>query len=173
MNKDYEKHVFSRPDFSPYDMSTYEGKLQAFQMLLGSRDEEGYAVTGDITSLDPELLEYTIEDGVEIVVARFRPKEWMLNGLRYVQGGYLASMIDVICGPMSDICSNGHTAGTLDMTTTYFRPITMDDEEIIVRVRLTSNTKRVMHFEAELLNSKGKRAVSAISNIMKATQAAK
>ena len=169
MNRDYEHHVFSRPDFSPYDMTTYEGKLEAFQMLLGSRDEEGYGVTGDVTSLDPELVEYTIEeDGTELLVARFRPQEWMLNGLRYVQGGYLASMIDVVCGPMSDICSNGRSAGTLDMTTTYFRPITMEDQEITVRVRLTSNTKRVMHFEAELMNSKGKRAVTAVSNIMKA-----
>ncbi len=149
MNKDYSQHKFTRPDFSPYDLTTYEGRLQAFQMLLGSRDEEGYGVTGDVTSLDPELLEYTVgENGVETLAARFRPQEWMLNGLRYVQGGYLASMIDVICGPMSDICSNGHSAGTLDMTTTYFRPITMNDEEIIARVRMTSNSKRVMHFEA-------------------------
>lgn len=170
MRNVFGDHVFKRPDFSPYDLSTYEGRLEAFQMMLGARDEEGFACTGDITSLDPELLEYTIdENNVETLVARFRPQEWMLNGLRYVQGGYLASMIDVICGPMSDICSQGRTAGTLDMTTTYFRPITMDDEEIIVRVRLTSNTKRVMHFEAELLNSKGKRAVKAISNIMKTT----
>lgn len=170
MNKDYSQHKFTRPDFSPYDLTTYKGRLQAFQMILGSRDEEGYGVTGDITSLDPELLEYTVEEnGIETLVARFRPQEWMLNGLRYVQGGYLASMIDVICGPMSDICSNGHSAGTLDMTTTYFRPITMNDEEIIARVRMTSNSKRVMHFEAELLNSKGKRAVTAVSNIMKAT----
>ena len=171
MKRDYEQHVFSRPDFSPYDLTTYEGRLEAFRMLLGSRDEEGFAVTGDVTSLDPELLDYIIEeDGVETLTARFRPQEWMLNGLRYVQGGYLASMIDVVCGPMSDICSQGHSAGTLDMTTTYFRPITMDDEEILVRVRLTSNTKRVMHFEAELLNSKGKRAVTAVSNIMKAAK---
>ena len=169
MNKDYDSHVFTRPDFSPYDLTTFAGSKQALQMMLGSRDEEGYGSTGDVTSLDPELLEYTSdENGVETLVARFRPKEWMLNGLRYVQGGYLASMIDVICGPMSDICSNEMSAGTLDMTTTYFRPITMEDEEIIVRVRMTSNSKRVMHFEAELLNSKGKRAVTAVSNIMKA-----
>ena len=171
MRNVFGDHVFKRPDFSPYDLSTYEGRLEAFQMMLGARDEEGFACTGDITSLDPELLEYTIdENNVETLVARFRPQEWMLNGLRYVQGGYLASMIDVICGPMSDICSQGRTAGTLDMTTTYFRPITMDDEEIIVRARLTSNTRRVMHFEAELLNSRGKRAVSVVSNIMKTTK---
>ena len=171
MTKDYEKHVFSRPDLSFYDLSTYEGRFQAFRTLLGSRDEEGFAITGDITSLDPEMLDYVIdEDGVEIMTVRFRPQKWMLNGLSYVQGGYLATMIDVVCGPMSDICSQGRTAGTLDMTTTYFRPITMDDEEIIVRARLTSNTRRVMHFEAELLNSRGKRAVSVVSNIMKSSK---
>lgn len=170
MKRDYDQHEFSRPDFSAHDLTTYEGRFQAFKELLGSRDEEGFAITGDVTSLDPEVLDYVIdEDGVEILTARFRPKKWMLNGLSYVQGGYLAAMIDVICGPMSDICSQGHTAGTLDMTTTYFRPITMKDEEIIVRVRLTSNTRRVMHFEAELLNSRGKRAVTAVSNIMKST----
>ena len=171
MTKDYEKHKFLRPDLSFYDLSTYEGRLQAFKKLLGSRDEEGFAVTGDITSLNPEMLDYVIdEDGVEIMTVRFRPKKWMMNGLSYIQGGYLAAMIDVVCGPMSDICSQGRTAGTLDMTTTYFRPITMDDEEIIVRARLTSNTRRVMHFEAELLNSRGKRAVSVVSNIMKTSK---
>lgn len=156
------------PDFSAFDLTTFEGRTQAFQMLLGYRDEEGSALTGDITSLDPELLEYTDADGIDTLIVRFRPQEWMLNGLRYVQGGYLTAMIDAVCGPMSDICSNGHSAGTLDMNATYFRPVTMDDSEIIVRVRLTSNTKRVMHFECELLNSKGKRAVTVTTNIMKA-----
>ena len=56
------------------------------------------------------------------------------------------------------------------MTTIYFRPITMDDQKITVRVRMTSSTKRVMHFEAELLIGKVKRAVTAVSNIMKAAK---
>ena len=54
------------------------------------------------------------------------------------------------------------------MLTTYFRPITMKDDEIIVRVCLTENSKRVMHFELKLFNSKGKLAVEAVTNIMKA-----
>ena len=160
--------VFSSPDLSGCDLNTFEGRREALERLLGYRDEEGYAMTADITSLDPELLEYIADDGVETLVVRFRPQEWMLNSFRCVQEGFLAAMIDVVCGPLSAVCSGEQIAGTLDMNLTFFRPVTMDDDkEITVRARMTSITKRVMYFECELLNRKGRRAVSAVTNILR------
>lgn len=156
-----------RPDFSKYDLLTFEGRKAAMTELMSWRAAPGESSVSDIETLEPELISY--EEG-DIATVHVRPKEWMLNGLEYVQGGFLASIIDVVCGPMSAVCANGKTAGTLDMTTTYFRPITMKDEYMTVIVKLTSNTKRVMHFEVELLNSKGKTAVTAITNIMKAAE---
>ena len=159
--------------FKKYDLTTFDGRKAALTELLGLRTENGDESTGDIDTFKPELLEYLPGEDREkakgeTVVVRFRPDRWMLNGLEYVQGGILASMMDCVCGPMSDVVSNGHSAGTLDMLTTYFRPITMKDDEIIVRVCLTENSKRVMHFELKLFNSKGKLAVEAVTNIMKA-----
>jgi len=153
------------PDFSAYDMTTKEGRQATLKAMLSVRDENHPLACGDVLSLKPELIEF---DGDGYAEVAFKPQEWQLNGLRYVQGGYLAAMIDVVCGPMSDICSQGQSAGTLDMVTTYFRPITMADEQITVKVNLVSNTSRVMHFECELLNSKGKTAVKVLNNIMKA-----
>lgn len=53
------------------------------------------------------------------------------------------------------------------MLTNYFRPVTMDDTDILVKARITMETKRVMHIEAELLKADGKVAVKASTNIMK------
>ena len=146
--------------FYEIDLTTYEGRLEAFNKVY---DPE-LGLTGDIITLKPEFVEYKMDDTLTV---RFHPKEWQLNGLGYVQGGFLSAMIDVVCGPMSDVCSQRHSAGTLDMLTNYFRPVTMDDTDILVKARITMETKRVMHIEAELLKADGKGAVTASTNIMK------
>ncbi len=159
-------------NFKKYDLTKFDDRKAALSELLGLRTENGDESTGDIDTFKPELLEYLPgEDREEVkgetAVVRFRPERWMLNGLEYVQGGILACMMDCVCGPMSDVVSNGHTSGTLDMLTTYFRPVTIKDNEIIVRACLAENSKRVMHFEVKLFNGRGKLAAECVTNIMK------
>lgn len=142
------------------DLTTYSGRLEAFKILYDPK----LGLTGDIRTLKPEFVEYKMD---ETLTVRFHPEEWQLNGLGYVQGGFLAAMIDVVCGPMSDVCTQSESVGTLDMLTNYFRPVTMEDKDILVKSRITMATKRIMHMEAELFKADGKVAVTASTNIMK------
>ena len=163
----------SVPEYlSHYDLLSFEGRKAAMTMLMGLWNDDGRKSTGDIKTFKPELLNYlpgkTITEIIgETAVVRFKVESWMLNGLLYIQGGILISMIDCVCGALAGIVSNDNIAGTLVMYTSYFRPITMKDEYVTVRARLINSNTQTMYIEAQLINADGKVAVRAVTNVMK------
>lgn len=148
------------PSMEGLDLNTYEGRLGAFRLLYDPENQ----MANDITTLKPELVEYTEDD---TLVVRFHPQEWQLNGIRYVQGGFLAAIIDVVCGPLAAIYAGNSTAGSLDLSVSYLRPVTMDDTDFFVKAQVVNDTKRVTHIRAEVIKKNGKVAVTATTNVMK------
>lgn len=153
-----------RPDLSGYDLEKYEDRKAALKKIFSVRAEEGVTPVGDVQMLQPEFVEYTEDD---ILTLKYKIFDWQVSNIGYIQAGFLISMIDCACGAMSDVCSNLTSAGTIDMNTYFMRPITKEDGEVTVVADLSSSTKRIMHFKAELFNSKGKPALEVVMNIMK------
>ena len=155
--------AFVKVDHS-LDVTTVEGRRAQLKHLLDSRAEKGHGPKGDIEVLETRFVEYT-DDGTLVVKIPIR--EWQLNGVDNVQGGILTYMIDCVFGSMSFVTSGCNPVGTVDMTSNYLRPVTAADGEVTIRAKIVTNSKRVMHAEAELYNGQGKLAVTASTNIMK------
>lgn len=153
-----------RPDLSEFDLGRYEDRKEALKKIFSVRAAEGETPHGDVQMLQPEFVDYTEDD---ILTLRYKIFDWQVSNIGYIQAGFLISMIDCACGAMSDVCSGLKSAGTIDMNSYFLRPITLEDEEVTVVVDLAANTKRIMHFKAELFNSKGKSALEITMNIMK------
>ncbi|MBR5229018.1 MAG: hypothetical protein IKV96_04185 [Firmicutes bacterium] len=153
-----------RPDLSEFDLNTYQDRKAAFEKIFSVRAAEGETPVGDIQMLQPIFVDYTEE---EVLTLKFNIFDWQVSNIGYIQAGFLVAMVDCAYGPMSDVCSDLKSAGTIDFNTYFLRPITKEDEEVTVVVKLTTNTRRIMHFKAELLNSKGKTALEMNINVMK------
>ena len=153
-----------KADLSEFDLDKYEGRKAALKAIFNVRAGEGEALVGDVQMLQPQFVDYTEDD---ILTVKYRICDWQLSNIGYIQAGFLVAMVDCAYGPMSDVCSGMKSAGTIDMNSYFLRPITMEDGEVTVVVRLTTNTRRIMHFKAELLNSKGKTALEMNINVMK------
>ncbi len=150
------------PALEGLDLKTHGGRAEAFRRYFGPAGE-----ANDVISLGPEFVEYRQDD---TLIVRFRPREWQLNGMRYIQGGFLVSMIDVVCGPMAAVYADGRPSGTVNIAVDFFRPVTLEDGSVTVAARVTSNTRRLTHMEAELRNSKGNVAVKMSTNVLKDNQ---
>lgn len=141
------------------DLQTYEGRTEAFRRYFDPSSE-----TNDVATLKPEFVEYRKDD---TLIVRFRPQEWQLNGMRYVQGGFLVSMIDVVCGPMAAVYADSKPSGTVNLAVDFFRPVTLEDESVTVVAHIANNTRRLTHIEAELCTNSGKIAVKMSTNVIK------
>ena len=91
----------------------------------------------------------------------------MGNGLNVVQGGVLTYMIDAVVGPLGYAYSETDLSGTVDLSTSYVRPVSRDDAFVTIVARVRSNTRRMAYIEAELFTADGKLAATAVTNIMK------
>lgn len=148
------------PSMDGLNLKTYEGRLGAFRRIFDPENK----IANDVISLRPELVEYGEDD---TLIVRFHPQEWQLNGIGYVQGGFLAAFIDVVCGPMAAVYAENRTAGSLDMQMNYLRPVTMKDSEFLVKAQVVNDTRRTTHIRAELIKQNGKVAVTASTTVMK------
>lgn len=137
---------------------------ERLRTIFADRAPEGIQPKGDIQILKPEFIDYS-DDGW--LTVEFLPQEWQENGLKKLQGGVLAYMLDCVFGPFAYVISEGSMSGTLDMTTNYLRPVFADGTRITVKARFITNSKRTMHGEGTLFNGEGKPAVTASTNIMK------
>ncbi len=153
-----------RPDLSEFDLDKYEDRKEALKKMFSVRAKTGGTPYGDVEILQPQFVEYSEDDKLTV---KFKIFDWQVSNIGYVQAGFLISMVDCACGAMSDVCSGLKSAGTIDLNTYFMRPITLEDEEVTVVANLATNSKRIMHFKAELFNSKGKCALEVTMNIMK------
>lgn len=101
---------------------------------------------GDMLQL--ELVDSDGEAG--IYVMRCKTAQWMRNIAGTLHGGMCATLVDQAMGCVAYCAKPGEgTAPTVEMNVSYHRPIT-PGEDAIIRVRLVTAGRRLMHLAAEV-----------------------
>lgn len=95
---------------------------------------------------------------------RFDGKAGFLNPAGYVQGGFLSAMLDDTIGFLAGMkVAPGALPATVDLHTTFLRPVRTGVIEVAARLR---NIGRAMIFaEADLFDRRGKEAARATASL--------
>lgn len=88
-----------------------------------------------------------------------------LNPAGSMQGGYITAAFDNVFGPLSIMVTGKHAVTTLDINSSFHRPIYADDELIITAHAVYVGNTRINLF-AEALNREGQMIATATSNMM-------
>ncbi|MFW5748576.1 MAG: PaaI family thioesterase [Chloroflexota bacterium] len=86
--------------------------------------------------------------------ARYPVRESYQNPFGYMQGGLLSAIMDNTIGPLSILVAPPSV--TTQFNTTYLRPVTPDDDHLIVVAELLERTRRQLFFKATVYNPAGK-----------------
>ena len=81
------------------------------------------------------------------------------------QGGIITAAFDNTYGPFSYLVAQGPCV-TIDITTSFIRPISMNDEELIVEVFLTAKTKSLLFMDGKAYNKTGKLVATSTTRMM-------
>ena len=101
---------------------------------------------GDRLGLEP--LEY--DELKRECLMRCPTQEWMRNGQGTLHGGMCATMADQAMGLMAYIVKAGDgIAPAIELQLNYHRPLILA-EDVLLRVRVISVTKTLIHMAAEL-----------------------
>ena len=143
-------------------------RREVLKLIFSERALEGEDYETDLQVLQPEFVSYTDD---EVLTVRIPVKKWMGNGLNVVQGGIMSYMFDAVVGPMAFAYSETDLSGTIDLSTSYLRPVLPTDPYVTIEARVRSNTRRMVYIEAELYDCRGKLCTTAVTNIMKGHKA--
>lgn len=111
--------------------------------------------------MEGEMLEYI--EGKSLRV-RFPVRERYQNPLGYMQGGMITAAIDCTVGPLSYLVAPPSV--TLQLQTSYIRPITRDEPYIEVEGVVIELTRRQIFMTAHVYTSAGKLAATAHTSCM-------
>lgn len=101
---------------------------------------------GDRMGLEP--LEY--DEARQECLMRCKTESWMRNGHGTLHGGMCAAIADQAMGLMAYIFKRGEgIAPAIELQLNYHRPL-IPGEDILLRVRVVSVTKSLIHTAAEL-----------------------
>ena len=101
--------------------------------------------------MEAEFVDY--QEGRSITV-RFPVLPRYQNPMGYMQGGMIVAAIDNTLGPLSYLVAPPSVATQLN--TSYVRPVTANDEFIIVEGRVAERTRTQLFLLAEVRNQAGK-----------------
>jgi uncharacterized protein (TIGR00369 family) len=95
---------------------------------------------------------------------RFNGKPEFTNPAGYIQGGYLTAMLDDAIGMLATMkTGNEKFPSTIDLHTTFVRPVRTGAIEVVARLR---NIGRAVIFaDAELFDTRGKPAARAVATL--------
>ena len=128
------------------DEKTYsERMLEAAQA-----DSSGFKIPPPIF-LDMEA-EIVSSDAQSLTI-RFPVKERYQNPTGNMQGGMIVTAIDNVMGPLAYMVAP--PSATSSMTTNFIRPVTPENEYIIVTARVEEQTKRFLYLSADVYNEAG------------------
>ena len=104
---------------------------------------------GDRLGLEP--LEY--DEVRKECLMRCKTESWMRNGHGTLHGGMCATIADQAMGLMAYIVKAGvGIAPAIELQLNYHRPL-LPGEDVLLRVRVVSVTKTLIHMAAELYRS--------------------
>ena len=124
----------------PQDMKT------RLERRLETIANQGKDTIGDMLQLS--LVDCDMEKGEFLIRGKTAP--WMRNLAGTLHGGMCATFVDQCLGLVAYCLKEGlGVTPTLDMTLHYHRP-PMPGEDVLIRIRLVSMTKSIIHMGAEL-----------------------
>lgn len=88
---------------------------------------------------------------------RFPVQARYQNPLGFMQGGIIAALIDNTIGPLSFLV--GPPSVTTHFYTTYIRPVTPQDEYVVVHGEVVEQTRRTLMLRGRAVNAAGKTLV--------------
>jgi len=107
---------------------------------------EGKDTIGDMLRL--RLVDCDTQKGEFLIQGKTAP--WMRNLAGTLHGGMCATFIDQCLGLVAYCLKEGQgVTPTLEMTLNYHRP-PMPGEDVLIRIRLISMTKSIIHMGAEV-----------------------
>lgn len=112
--------------------------------------------------MKPRLIEYI--EGEKMVMA-FPVLEWQLNPRDAMQGGFITAAFDNVFGTLCIYETKEKSVATVDISTTYQRPIFKGDE-LIVTAWVKFRGKTLVHILGEGYNKEGKLIATASSNFI-------
>lgn len=87
-----------------------------------------------------------------------------INGIGVAMGGYLSAAADTMMAyAIASVLESGQTFTTIDLHTTYHRPVLVGEAE--VQAQVVTKGKRMAYLSAEIYQN-GKKCCSAVSSIM-------
>lgn len=105
-----------------------------------------------------------------LVKMRFTVKEYMLNPIKIIHGGVLATMLDELMGAAGFLMNRPVGYATINMNVDFLHSAKLN-EILIGEGKVVRAGKTVMHTEAKITNADGKVVAKATSNLI-ATQVA-
>ena len=101
--------------------------------------------------LNLEVIHY--EEGKSIEVAAPLYEKYN-NPAGTILGGYIPTFFDLAYGPLSFLVTQKPTT-SLDLNTTFIRPITVQDEKLIIKASVVNKGKSYLVLEAKAYNPEG------------------
>lgn len=112
--------------------------------------------------MNAEIIEYVEEESIKV---KFPLYEKYNNPAGIILGGFLPVFFDLSFGPLSYLAAKKPTV-SLDLNTTFIRPVTIKDEEIIIKASVANKSKTFLILEAQAFNSRNSLVASATSRMM-------
>ena len=101
--------------------------------------------------MEGEFVDY--QEG-QMLTVRFPVKKRYQNPMGHMQGGVIVAAIDNTLGPLSFLVAPPSV--TTQLNTSYIRPVTAQDEYIIITGRVLERTRSQLFMMAEVTNAVGK-----------------
>lgn len=134
-----------------------ENNFEALERILKVKNANCFEV------MKPKIIEYVSKESLTIA---FPILEEYLNPDGRMQGGFITAAFDNTFGALcfyevKDLA----LPATIDINTSYQRPIFMEDE-LIITVNIKSMGNTIVHMTGEASNKDGKLVATSTTNIM-------
>lgn len=131
-----------------------------FEDIMGKVKREGRANCFEF--MKPKIID-CVKD--ERLILSFPVLEQYLNPAKSMQGGFITAAFDNAFGVLCYCSVECAKIATIDISTSYQRPIFSDDE-LIVKVYIKLKGKTIVHMTGEAYNKENKLIATANTNIM-------
>lgn len=112
--------------------------------------------------MEPKLVEYVVG---ESLILEFPVLEKFSNPGGGMQGGFISAAFDNVFGSFCFYETKGKPIATIDISTSYQRPIFIGDE-LIIKVEIKAMGKTIIHMTGEGRNKEGKLIATATTNFI-------
>ena len=113
--------------------------------------------------LDMNIEVISYEDGQSIEISAPLYEKYN-NPAGMILGGYLPTFFDLAFGPLSFLVTKRPTT-SLDLNTTFIKPISVRDEQIIIKAKVINQSRSYLYLEAKAFNPKQELIAAAISRM--------